>query len=77
MGGLYFYAFISNSISMQSEVNKMSLMQSLLVALFCMAVVFSVLAGLWVIIRLFSVLIKRIEGEYAQKSAVSTGSASG
>lgn len=39
----------------------MSIFQSIIIALFCMAVVFSVLIFLWAIIRLFSVLIKVIE----------------
>jgi Na+-transporting methylmalonyl-CoA/oxaloacetate decarboxylase gamma subunit len=39
----------------------MSLSDSLLTALFCMAVVFAVLGILWAIIRLFSSLIRAIE----------------
>ncbi len=39
----------------------MSLYDSILTALFCMAVVFAVLAILWAIIRLFSSIIRVIE----------------
>ncbi|WP_442871705.1 OadG family protein [Anaerocolumna sp. MB42-C2] len=39
----------------------MSLSESILIALFCMAVVFSVLCMLWAIIRVFSLIIINIE----------------
>ena len=39
----------------------MQLAQSILVAVFCMAVVFSVLGVLWAIIRIFSMIITMIE----------------
>lgn len=39
----------------------MSLFQSIFTALFCMSVVFLVLVLLWIIVRLFSVLIRRLE----------------
>lgn len=39
----------------------MAITESILIALFCMAVVFSVLAILWVIVRLFSWIINVIE----------------
>lgn len=39
----------------------MTLSESILVALFCMAVVFAVLGILWFIIRLFSMAIQAIE----------------
>lgn len=40
---------------------KMSISESILVALFCMLVVFSVLVILWALIRLFSSVIQLIE----------------
>lgn len=39
----------------------MSLIESILIALFCMAVVFAVLGVLWTLIRLFSWLIRVLE----------------
>ncbi len=39
----------------------MSIFQSILTALFCMSVVFSVLVILWAILRLFSTFIQFIE----------------
>ncbi len=39
----------------------MSFTESILIALFCMAVVFAVLGALWAIIRLFSAVIMAIE----------------
>jgi Na+-transporting methylmalonyl-CoA/oxaloacetate decarboxylase gamma subunit len=39
----------------------MSLSESILIAVFCMAVVFAVLGILWVLIRLFSAVIMGIE----------------
>jgi Na+-transporting methylmalonyl-CoA/oxaloacetate decarboxylase gamma subunit len=39
----------------------MTLSESILVAIFCMAVVFAVLGVLWLIIRLFSLAIQTIE----------------
>lgn len=39
----------------------MSITQSILVAIFCMAVVFTVLGLLWAIIRIFSLFIIMIE----------------
>ncbi len=39
----------------------MSLSESILVALFCMLVVFSVLTALWGLIRLFSFIVQSIE----------------
>ncbi len=39
----------------------MSLMESILVALFCMAVVFIVLGMLWAILRLFSIAVLILE----------------
>ncbi|HBC26423.1 MAG TPA: hypothetical protein DC013_03310 [Ruminococcaceae bacterium] len=45
----------------KKEVKQMSLFQSIFTALFCMSVVFLVLVLLWIIVRLFSVLIRRLE----------------
>ncbi len=42
-------------------VKYMSITQSILVAIFCMAVVFTVLGLLWAIIRIFSLFIIMIE----------------
>ena len=39
----------------------MSIPESILIALFVMAVVFTVLGALWSIIRVFTVIIQRIE----------------
>lgn len=39
----------------------MQVTQSILVAIFCMAVVFAVLGVLWFIIRIFSMIITMIE----------------
>ena len=39
----------------------MELSESILTALFCMAVVFTTLSLLWAIIRLFSIIIRMIE----------------
>jgi Na+-transporting methylmalonyl-CoA/oxaloacetate decarboxylase gamma subunit len=39
----------------------MQVTQSILVAIFCMAVVFAVLGVLWAIIRIFSMIITMIE----------------
>ena len=39
----------------------MALSQSLLVALFCMTIVFVALVALWAIIRLFTLIIRKIE----------------
>lgn len=47
----------------------MPLSESLLVALFTMAVVFAVLILLWVIIRLFSSMIRVIERDKGKKSS--------
>jgi Na+-transporting methylmalonyl-CoA/oxaloacetate decarboxylase gamma subunit len=47
----------------------MPLSESLLVALFTMAVVFTVLILLWVIIRLFSSMIRVIERDKGKKSS--------
>jgi Na+-transporting methylmalonyl-CoA/oxaloacetate decarboxylase gamma subunit len=46
----------------------MSLSASILVAFFCMAVVFTVLCVLWALIRLFSSLIRFIEKSKENKS---------
>ena len=45
----------------------MAISQSILVALFCMAVVFSVLAMLWAIIRIFSLIINAIENNHGKE----------
>ncbi|HBN81182.1 MAG TPA: hypothetical protein DD433_07365 [Ruminococcaceae bacterium] len=45
----------------KKEVKQMSLFQSISTALFCISVVFLVLVLLWIIVRLFSVLIRRLE----------------
>lgn len=39
----------------------MSISESILIALFVMAVVFAVLGILWAIIRLFSLIIRKVE----------------
>lgn len=39
----------------------MSFFESVLVALFCMAVVFCVLGSLWAIVRLFSLVVQLLE----------------
>ena len=44
----------------------MSISQSLLIGLFCMFVVFVVLIALWAVIRLFSVVIMRLEARREQ-----------
>ncbi|MDF2905219.1 MAG: hypothetical protein K0R34_540 [Herbinix sp.] len=46
----------------------MAISQSILVALFCMAVVFVVLGMLWAIIRIFSMIINAIENNHSNKS---------
>ncbi len=43
------------------------LSKSILVAIFCMAVVFVVLGVLWAIVRIFSLLIKSIEQKQDKK----------
>ncbi len=46
----------------------MQVAQSILVAIFCMAVVFAVLGVLWAIIRIFSMLITIIEKKIRQEA---------
>ncbi len=46
----------------------MAISQSILVALFCMAVVFAVLGMLWAIIRIFSLIINLIENNQQKES---------
>jgi len=47
----------------------MTILQSILTALFCMAVVFIVLIALWVIIRLSTAVIKIIQKNSSQPTA--------
>lgn len=47
----------------------MSLSESFLTAIFCIAVVFAVLGILWVLIRLFSAFIMSIEKKNTQSSS--------
>jgi Na+-transporting methylmalonyl-CoA/oxaloacetate decarboxylase gamma subunit len=47
----------------------MSLSESILIALFCMAVVFAVLGVLWAIIRVFSTIIMSIEKKRGANSS--------
>jgi Na+-transporting methylmalonyl-CoA/oxaloacetate decarboxylase gamma subunit len=42
--------------------------ESMLIALFCMAVVFAVLAILWALIRLFSLVVRKLEGTNGEAS---------
>ncbi len=51
----------------------MTLSESLLIALFCMAVVFSVLGILWAVIRLFSATIMTIEKKKEKSFAKKRG----
>jgi Na+-transporting methylmalonyl-CoA/oxaloacetate decarboxylase gamma subunit len=46
----------------------MAISQSILVALFCMAVVFAVLGMLWAIIRIFSLIINLIENNHGRET---------
>ncbi|MDF2908856.1 MAG: hypothetical protein K0R34_4177 [Herbinix sp.] len=46
----------------------MAISQSILVALFCMAVVFSVLGMLWAIIRIFSIVINMIDNNHGKET---------
>ena len=46
----------------------MQVTQSILVAIFCMAVVFAVLGVLWAIIRIFSMIITIIEKKIGQET---------
>ncbi len=46
----------------------MQVTQSILVAIFCMAVVFAVLGVLWAIIRIFSMIIMIIEKKFGQEA---------
>lgn len=46
----------------------MQISESILVAIFCMAVVFAVLTALWAIIRIFSSVICTVERKYGKKS---------
>ena len=39
----------------------MDILQSILTMAFCMAVVFAVLIGLWIIVRLFSYVVQTVE----------------
>ena len=48
----------------------MAISQSILVALFCMAVVFSVLGMLWAIIRIFSVIINMIDNNHGKETKI-------
>lgn len=45
----------------RKEAKKLSISETVLVALFVMAVVFTVLGILWVIIKIFSFIIRGIE----------------
>lgn len=45
----------------QGGLKIMTLSQSILTAVFCIAIVFTVLAVLWALIRLFSVIITRVQ----------------
>jgi Na+-transporting methylmalonyl-CoA/oxaloacetate decarboxylase gamma subunit len=54
--------------NLKKGVKNMSFSQSILVALFCIAVVFVVLGVLWAIIRIFSLIINFIENNHEQKA---------
>jgi Na+-transporting methylmalonyl-CoA/oxaloacetate decarboxylase gamma subunit len=51
----------------------MALSESILIAIFCMAVVFSVLIMLWGIIRAFSAIINMLENKNDRNSTESNG----
>lgn len=46
----------------------MTLAESILIGIFCMSVVFAVLGILWVLIRLFSWMIRKLEEGYQTRS---------
>jgi Na+-transporting methylmalonyl-CoA/oxaloacetate decarboxylase gamma subunit len=48
----------------------MQVAQSVLVAIFCMAVVFAVLGVLWAIIRIFSMIITMIEKKIGREEKI-------
>ena len=57
----FFVKLRNTNFILRKEVNNMTLSESILIAIFCMAVVFTVLGMLWAIIRLFSIIILAIE----------------
>lgn len=61
---------ISIDYKVRKEVNQMTFAEIILIALFCMAIVFSVLGILWGIIRVFSSVIKVIENKREKLSKV-------
>ncbi len=50
-----------NCLAIRNGVIVVTLSESILIAIFCMAVVFAVLGILWALIRIFSRIIQKLE----------------
>jgi hypothetical protein len=57
----FFYTETRDCLAIRNEVIGVTLAESILIAIFCMAVVFAVLGILWALIRIFSWIIQKLE----------------
>lgn len=56
------------TVLIRKGVNDMAILESILIALFTLVVVFSVIALLWAVIRIFSSMIQKVEKRKEESS---------